>query len=205
MAVAMVGVLALLVAYLSIPTFSVAGAVYQFVNTPVFLVVMLSIPVSIGMAILRSRLWDIDFLINRTLVYGTLTVSLALIYFGLVLGLESLVRLVTGSISDQPLILVASTLAIAALFQSLRRRIQLLIDRRFYRSKYDAAQTLAAFSANLRNEVDLTQMSEHLVAVIQETMQPAHLSLWLRSVAAESKQSATWSTPPPASERGETA
>jgi hypothetical protein len=196
MAVAMVGVLALLVAYLSIPTFSVAGAVYQFVNTPVFLVVMLFIPVSIGMAILRSRLWDIDLIINRTLVYGTLTVILAVVYFGLVIGLESLVRLVTGTISDQPLILVASTLAIAALFQSVRTRLQRLIDRRFYRRKYDAAKTLAAFNATLRHEVDLDQLREELLAVVEETMQPSHVSLWLRPPAPASQHRPAWSSPP---------
>ena len=139
----------------------------------------LLIPLSIGFSILRYRLYDIDLLINRTLVYGTLTVLLALLYVGLIFALQALL----GSIikqSNNDVAIVVSTLAIATLFQPLRRRIQSLIDRRFYRSKYDATQTLAAFNATLRNEVDLTQMSEHLLVVIQETMQPAHLSLWLR-------------------------
>jgi hypothetical protein len=172
----------------------VAEAVYQFVSTPVFLVVMLAIPLSIGMAILRSRLWDIDLLINRTLVYGTLTVILALVYFGLVLGLESLVRLVTGSISEQPLILVASTLAIAALFQPLRHRLQAVIDRRFYRRKYDAVRTLEAFSATLRQEVDLEQLRQELLSVVQQTMQPEHVSLWLPPPAQDRKDQTTWNS-----------
>jgi hypothetical protein len=138
------------------------------------------LPLSIGIAILRYRLYDIDVLINRTLVYGTLSISLALVYFGLVIGLQSLVRVFSGPGAQSPIVIVASTLAIAALFQPLRRRIQGIIDHRFYRRKYDAAHTLAAFSATLRNEVDLNQLREHLVGVVEETMQPTHASLWLR-------------------------
>src|SRR5881398_2214591 len=119
---------------------------------------------------LRSRLSDIDVLINRTLVYGSLTAILTGIYVGLVIGLQALLR---GIISqDNSVAIVISTLAIAALFQPLRKRIQTLIDRRFYRRKYDAVQTLAAFSSALRNEVDLSQLSEQLVVVVEETMQP---------------------------------
>jgi hypothetical protein len=145
---------------------------------------LLLFPLSIGMAIHRYRLWDIDILINRTLVYGTLTMMLALVYFGSVIALQSLVGVFTGHlslVSQSPPVLVASTLAIAALFQPLRRRIQTIIDRRFYRRKYDAARTLAAFSATLRNEVDLSELREQLLAVVLETMQPAHVSLWLRN------------------------
>ncbi len=142
---------------------------------------LLSLPITIGIAILRARLYDIDVLINRTLVYGTLTVLLALVYFGLVIGLESLVRLLTGQVSQSPFIIVASTLAIAALFRPLRRRLQAIIDRRFYRRKYDAAKIVETFSATLRNEVDLSQLREHLLNVVEQAMQPAHVSLWLRS------------------------
>ena len=149
------------------------------INTLISCAVLL-IPLSIGFSILRYRLYDIDLLINRTLVYGTLTLLLALIYFGCVFVLQNLVRGFTGQVGQSPLIIVGSTLAIAALFQPLRRRIQRIIDRRFYRQKYDAARTLATFSATLRNEVELNQLREHLIAVVQETMQPAHVSLWLR-------------------------
>jgi hypothetical protein len=188
-----------------VPGWSRPDSLYQLADGTVAGLLFVTIPLCVGIAILRYRLWDIDLLINRTLVYGTLTVILALIYFGLVLGLDSLVRLVTGTISDQPLILVASTLVIAALFQPLHTRLQRLIDRRFYRRKYDAAKTLAAFSATLRNEVDLDQLREELIAVVRETMQPAHVSLWLRPPAPDRKQSVTWSSTPPVSEHGEQA
>jgi hypothetical protein len=155
-----------------------AGSLYQLILQPAEIVVVLIIPISFGLAILRYRLWDIDLIIRRTLVYGALTVILTGVYVGLVIGLQALLRGIINQGSG--VAIVISTLAIAALFQPLRKRIQAIIDRRFYRSKYDAAKTVAAFSATLRQEVDLDQLREHLLAVVQETMQPAHVSLWLR-------------------------
>ena len=140
-------------------------------------IVLLLIPLSIGFSILRYRLYDIDVLINRTLVYGSLTALLALLYFVLIFALQSLFQGLFYQINA--VAIVVSTLVIAALFQPLRHRIQAIIDRRFYRRKYDAAKTVAAFSATLRNEVDLNQLREHLLTVVQETMQPSHVSLWL--------------------------
>ena len=161
------------------PSLFPVGSLANLIATAAGIGLMLLLPLSIGFAVLRSRLWEIDNIINRTLVYGTLTVLLALIYFGLVIALQSIVHALTGQVVQSPLAIVGSTLVIAALFQPFRRRIQSAIDRRFYRRKYDVAQTLAAFSATLRHEVDLDQLREALVAVVQETMQPSHVSLWL--------------------------
>jgi hypothetical protein len=141
------------------------------------LVSLTTVPIAAGIAILRHRLYDIDLLINRTLVYGALTFTLALAYGALVVLLQQLSRPITAG-SD--LAVAGSTLAVAALFQPVRRQIQSAVDRRFYRSKYDAERTIARFSARLRAEVDLNALQGELGAAVRETMQPAHLSLWLR-------------------------
>jgi hypothetical protein len=135
-------------------------------------------PIAIGIAILRYRLYEIDTLINRTLVYGSLTAMLVALYFGGIVVLQRIFVTLTGQQST--LAVVASTLLIAALFTPLRRRIQSFIDRRFYRRKYDARKTLEAFSATLRDETDLDALNNDLVGVVRDTMQPAHVSLWLR-------------------------
>ena len=145
----------------------------------------LALPVSIGVAMLRYRLWDIDIIIRKTLVYSILTALLALIYFGGVVLLQQLTRSITAS-SD--LAIAVLTLVIAALFFPLRRRVQNAIDRRFYRRKYDAAKTLAAFGVTARDEVELDKLTSELLNVISETMQPTTVSLWLRPMPAPGKE-----------------
>jgi len=138
------------------------------------------VPTAVGFAILKYRLYDIDIIINRALVYGSLSVLLALVYFGSVTVTQEIFQTLTGQGKLPQVAIVASTLAIAALFNPLRRRIQGFIDRRFYRRKYDAAKTLEAFSSKLRDETDLDSLNVELVTVVRETMQPEHVSLWLR-------------------------
>jgi F0F1-type ATP synthase membrane subunit c/vacuolar-type H+-ATPase subunit K len=143
-------------------------------------VALLGLPVFTGIAILQYRLYDIDIIINRTLVYGSLTIMLAAVYFAGVVGTQYVFRAVTGQERLPQLAVVVSTLAIAAMFNPLRRRLQAFIDRSFYRSKYDAAKTLEAFSSKLREETDLDTLSDDLISVVRDTIQPAHISLWLR-------------------------
>jgi len=187
------GFLVLISIVLFFPSLFLAGSLADLIGMAAVYGFMLLPPLSIGLAIVRSRLWEIDRIINRTVVYGTLTVILTLVYFGLVIALQSLVRGLTGQGAENPPVVVASTLVIAALFQPLRGRIQALIDRRFYRQKYDATRTLAAFSATLRNEVELNQLREQLLAVVEETMQPTHVSLWLpKSTQPVKDQASSW-------------
>jgi hypothetical protein len=154
-----------------------------------FIVGVMAIPISMGVAILRYRLYEIDIIINRTLVYGSLTATLLAIYFGAVVLLQRLLVALAGEKST--LAVVASTLLIAAMFTPLRRRIQSFIDRRFYRRKYDARKTLAAFNARLREETDLGTLADDLVGVVRQTMQPAHVSLWLRPETTAQREQAS--------------
>jgi hypothetical protein len=176
---AIVGILCMLtVTALLLTPADRSTALFNALENAGWYVFLFPIPLSIGVAVLRYRLWDVDVLINRTLVYGSLTVSLALVYFVSVVGLQALCRALTGQGSD--VAVAVSTLAIAALFQPFRRRIQRVIDRRFYRRKYDAARTLAGFSTRLRDNVDLEQLSQEIVTVAEETVQPSLVSLWVR-------------------------
>jgi hypothetical protein len=145
-----------------------------------FGVAFVMLPLGAGIGVLRYRLYDIDVIINRTLVYGSLTALLAALYFASVIGMQQLVRLVSGTQAENnPLVIVLSTLLIAALFTPLRRRLQGGIDRRFFRAKYDAAKTLEQFAASLRSEIELTELRKHLMEAADVTMRPAHVSLWL--------------------------
>jgi hypothetical protein len=175
---------------LLIPAFTIStlvNAVGAFQNNPLVqallglsTLLIAAIPVSVAIAILRYRLYDIDVIIRRTLVYGVLTALLAGVYWSGVVGLQTLLRPLTGEGND--LAIVATTLAVAALSLPLRRGVQRFIDRRFYRRKYDAAKTLAAFSEHARDEVEMERLTNKLVEVVAETMQPSHISIWLRPV-----------------------
>jgi hypothetical protein len=165
----------------------------EFYSAPIVdllaLLAALSMPTAVGIAVLKHRLYDIDLLINRTLVYGALTVTLAGVYFGGVAGSQAIFGAMTGQDDLPQLATVLSTLLIAALFMPLRYRIQSTIDRRFYRRRYDARKTLEAFSTKLRDETDLEALNADLVGVVAETMQPAHVSMWLSPDPAAYKKS----------------
>jgi hypothetical protein len=145
-------------------------------------------PLAVGIAVLRYRLFDIDAIINRTLVYGSLTATLGFVYFGGVTATQAFLPTLTSQQELPQPVVVASTLVIAALFTPLRRRIQSIIDRSFYRRKYDARKTLEAFSTKLRDETDLEALRGDLVGLVTETMQPAHVSLWLRPVTPQNSR-----------------
>jgi hypothetical protein len=161
-----------------VPATSQEGSLYALIIEAGVFGSLLLIPLSVGVAILRYRLWDIDFIVNRALVYSALIATLSLIFFGVVTLLQGVFRVLTGEESE--VAIVASTLAIAGLFEPLRRRTHAFIDRRFYRKKYDVSKTLERFGEKLREDTDLDALSEDLVGVVRETMQPSHVSLWLR-------------------------
>jgi hypothetical protein len=171
------------------PALNDPGSLFIIFYFPVTRALLAFMAFSLLIAMLRYRLWDIDVLIHRTLVYGSLTAVLVGIYSGLVFAIETLLQEVGLLNQDSGIAIVVSTLTVAALFQPLRLRIQHMIDRRFYRSKYSAAQVLTAFSSNLRNEIDLKELSVQLMAVVDETMRPEHISLWVRSAPEHRQQS----------------
>jgi MFS family permease len=174
------GVVASSAALLTYTISEALGALWlKGVGYVVMQVALIGMPISMGIAILRYRLYNIDLLINRTLVYGALTALLVAVYFGGVTATQAIFRTLTGQEEQPQLGVVVSTLVIAALFTPLRQRIQSFIDRRFYRRKYDAAKTLEAFGSRLRDETDLERIAEDLGEVVDETMQPSHISLWL--------------------------
>ena len=179
-AVALIGFLTLvLVSEFGFPAMNQPGTLANLASDAILSLLFLLIPLSFGIAILRYRLFDIDVIINRTLVYATLTAALAAVYLGSVIVLQRLLTPLIGG-NDQ-IVIVASTLAIAALFQPLRRRIQNTIDRRFYRQKYDAQRTLQAFAVRMRDETNVDQLTSDVIGVVEDTLHPAHVSLWLCS------------------------
>jgi hypothetical protein len=181
------GIVAAAVGYCMFPVLNLlqGGVLVSLLGYTAALLLLVLLMLSIVVAVLRYRLYDIDLIINRTLVYGTLTTLLVAVYVGSVVSLQAALRALTGQ--ESQLAIVASTLLIAALFNPLRRRTQAFVDRRFYRSKYDAAKTLSAFNARLRDETDLDALNAELVGVVRETMQPAHVTLWLRPEAASNE------------------
>ena len=177
-----------LIAPESLETEGTPEPLWASITNNLILLAYAGVPIAVGIAVLKHRLYDIEIIINRTLVYAPLTATLALVYAGSVVGLQAALRVLTGQ--ESTLAIVASTLAIAALFNPLRRRVQAFVDRRFYRRKYDAAKTLAAFNVRLQDETNLDSLSNALVGVARDTVQPAHVSLWLRPDAESQVRSA---------------
>ncbi len=175
----------LLIPLAFVPRLSAPESLYPLLAGALASVTLTLGPIGFMFGVLRYRLYDIDLIINRALVYSSLTVVLAAIYFAGVVGAQAVAQTLTGARTLPAYVIVASTLLIAALFSPLRRRIQATIDRRFYRRKYDATKTLAAFGATLRSEVELAQLKDHLLTVVEHTMQPEHISLWLRPPTKE--------------------
>ncbi len=166
---------------LVIPALQTPGSahiLYHLIGVPLFAWSILLIPIALGFSILRYRLWDIDIIIRRTLIYGVLTANLVIVYMAIIILLQQVFRILTGQSSD--LAIIISTLVIAALFNPLRERVQNWIDQRFYRHKYDAQKILAQFAATVRDEVELEKLAGELLRVVDETMQPTHVSLWLK-------------------------
>jgi hypothetical protein len=174
------------IAWLVTP-FGVSDSWFKLLDGTFTALFFMTVPIGIGVAIFRYRLWYIDILINRTLVYGLLTLILAAVYAGLVIGAQNVLVSLIGK--NEGIVIVSATLVVAMLFQPLRRGIQNVIDRRFYRQKYDAARTLEAFSVTLHQEIDLEHLNEQIMSVIQKTVQPAHVSLWLYKPASRENQS----------------
>jgi hypothetical protein len=166
---------------------AIGSSILEWAGFIISIAALVSFPISVGIAMVRYRLYDIDVIINRTLVYGSLTVVLASSYEGVIVMLQHLFHALTGQ--ESQLAAVASTLVIAALFEPLRHRIQDFVDRRFYRRKYDSRKTLEAFSVKLRDETDLEALNNELVEAVRETVQPAHVLLWWRpDTASKGKQ-----------------
>lgn len=179
MTVAVVGTYVLAINVMDVPEAGGGALIVRLLSRTINHVALLCLPIALTFSILHYRLWDIDRLINRALVYGTLTGLLALFYGGSVVVIQAVIHAMTGDEQPPALLLIASTLATAALVQPLRRHIQQGIDQRFYRHKVDATRTLEAFSASLRQEMDLTELRRRLISVVEETVEPAEVSLWL--------------------------
>ncbi|HEX8998148.1 MAG TPA: hypothetical protein VF812_19145 [Ktedonobacterales bacterium] len=166
-----------------IPALARKDSLYPLLLYPDFVLLICIVAACFGVAILRYRLYDIDIIIRRTLIYGALTAILVALYFGIVIGAQLLTQRLTGEATPPQGVIVATTLLIAALFSPLRLRVQAVIDRAFYRSKYDTAATLSAFGAKLRTETDLPVLCDQLIDVVEQTMQPEHVHLWLRDTS----------------------